>query len=614
MKYFSLILIVVIGLFWVSCANMASPTGGPYDETPPKYISSNPAPNQTNFKKKRIEILFDENLLIEDASEKIVVSPPQKKMPTIKAIGKKVIVELEDTLEDNTTYTIDFNDAIVDNNEKNALEGFSFAFSTGEIIDSLAVSGILLNANNLEPMKSILIGLHKNIEDSAFTTLPFVRTSKTNEKGQFTIRNIPPGSYRIFALNDLNGDYKFDQKGEDIAFLDSIIVPSFNFATRNDTIWKDSVTIDHIDEITYTHFFPDNLKLLLFKEDFVNQYLVKRERNQQNLLTIFFNQPLTTLPVYRLLEENNSEKTFFPQFVDDKKNLNLWIKDSLIFKKDTLRLEITYEKSDSLGQLVPQTDTLLFAMRNVNKNSRRKKEEVDSISLNLFQIKMEVPSTIDVFVQPTFEFPEPVDAIDSSIIRMDIRKDSLWIPYDKYRVERDSSNVLLYRIISKWDYDKQYRIAIDSAAIVSIYGKVNSPLEVIFRVKPQNSYSHLYFNLPEFDSPAFIELLDASDKVVKKAKVRRGGALFKNIIPGKYYARIILDLNGNDRWDPGEYGKKRQPEPVYYYPGPLELIQNWEIEQNWNPYELPIDRQKPYELLQNKPKEKKNRKTNKVEN
>ena len=177
-----------------SCANIGSPNGGPYDETPPKFVSSTPVPNQINYTGKKIEILFDELIQIEKPSENVIITPPQMELPVIRSAGKKAVIELKDTLKPNTTYTIDFTNSISDNNEKNVFENFSFAFSTGDIIDTLEVSGVLLNAENLEPMPGITIGLHNNLEDSAFVKLPFVRTSRTNDKGQFTIRNITPGT------------------------------------------------------------------------------------------------------------------------------------------------------------------------------------------------------------------------------------------------------------------------------------------------------------------------------------------------------------------------------------------------------------------------------------
>ena len=252
-------LLLLVALY--SCANMATPNGGPYDERPPRFVSSTPAPNQTNYNGKKVEILFDELIQIEKPTENVIITPPQMEMPIVRTSGRKVVVELKDSLQPNTTYTIDFTNSIVDNNEKNVLENFTFAFSTGQGIDTLEVAGVLLNAENLEPMPGITIGLHSNLEDSAFVSLPFTRTSLTNDKGEFTIRNISPGTYRIYALSDVNRDYKFDQPGEDIAFLDSLIIPTFEMASRQDTIWKDSLTIDTILTVGYTHFYPDDIQL-----------------------------------------------------------------------------------------------------------------------------------------------------------------------------------------------------------------------------------------------------------------------------------------------------------------------------------------------------------------
>ncbi|MDR1937176.1 MAG: Ig-like domain-containing protein, partial [Tannerellaceae bacterium] len=223
-----------------SCANIGMPNGGPYDELPPKFVSSKPAPSQLNYKGKTIEILFDELIQIDKPTENVIITPPQKQLPVIRPSGRKAVVELKDTLLENTTYTVDFTNSISDNNEKNVLENFSFAFSTGDVLDSLEVSGYLLNAENLEPMPGITIGLHKNLDDTAFVKEVFMRTSRTNDRGKFVIRNIAPGTYRIFALNDKNRDYKFDQPGEEIAFCDSLIVPTFEFTTRQDTLWKDT--------------------------------------------------------------------------------------------------------------------------------------------------------------------------------------------------------------------------------------------------------------------------------------------------------------------------------------------------------------------------------------
>ena len=619
-KFFYCTFYVVIALSMHSCANVASPSGGDYDETPPKFVSGNPPMNQTQFNKNKLELTFDENIMVESPSEKVIVSPPQIKPPIIKGAGKKVTVEFQDSLQENTTYTIDFNDAVVDNNEKNPLEGFSFAFSTGDVIDSLAVSGMLLNAKNLEPMQNTVVGLHRNLDDSAFLKLPFIRTSKTNERGKFTIRNIAEGTYHLFALNDLNSNYHFDQKEEEIAFLDSVVVPKFDFSTRQDTIWKDSVTVDHIHEVQFTRFYPDSLMLLMFKEDVATQFLVKRERPEPRILSITFESSLTEKPQYRLLDEEGeveNDSLFFPQFIGNEREMKLWIRDSLVFARDTLMLEMTYQKTDSLFQFVSQTDTLRFTNpkergKEKEPSSRRKndkeEEEADTVlHLPTFKIKTDVPATMDVFAPLSIEFPEPVFAFDTTFVKIEIKKDSLLWEAFPYRMERDTANSFAYKIQGRWDYEKEYRVVVDSASITSIYGNFNLPVSSEFKIKPQNTYSHLYFNLPELGSSAFVEMLNASDDVQRRAKVREKGVLFRNVIPGKYFFRIILDENGNDIWDPGNYEEKRQPERVYYYPTELELLQNWEVEQTWNPFELPIDKQKPLEVTKNKPKEKKPR-------
>lgn len=221
-KYIALLL-VIIGFY--ACASTGMPDGGPYDETPPKFVRATPEPNATNNKRKKISIEFDEYIKLDKASEKVIISPPQNEAPEVKVSGHRVLVEFFDTLRENTTYTIDFGDAIVDNNEDNPLGNFAYAFSTGEHIDTMEVSGTVLSADNLEPVKGIQVGLHKNLEDSAFVKLPFDRISRTDSRGHFTIRGVAPGKYRIYALMDGNQNYLFDSKTEAVAFLDSLVVP-----------------------------------------------------------------------------------------------------------------------------------------------------------------------------------------------------------------------------------------------------------------------------------------------------------------------------------------------------------------------------------------------------
>ena len=593
-----------------SCANIGSPNGGPYDETPPKFVSSTPVPNQINYTGKKIEILFDELIQIEKPSENVIITPPQMELPVIRSAGKKAVIELKDTLKPNTTYTIDFTNSISDNNEKNVFENFSFAFSTGDIIDTLEVSGVLLNAENLEPMPGITIGLHNNLEDSAFVKLPFVRTSRTNDKGQFTIRNITPGTYHIFALNDVNRDYKFDQPGEDIAFLDSVIVPSFELTTRQDTTWKDSLTIDTIRTVGYTRFFPDNIELRLFKEKFKRQYMVKPERPDEKYFTLRFNTKLDTVPVPVPINFTPEDSTwYFVQQTEGGAAVNYWLADSTVWKQDTLQVQVSYPKSDSLNILRPQTDTVQLVLRRrpAEKKKKKKKDEPDPIVFLGMQV--DAPSSMDLFDTISVTFNEPVLDINKEMFFLDQKIDTVWNTVD-FDFFPDSTNSLNYFIRRPWKYGEEYRIEVDSAAIHSLYGKWNDFFTGEFQIKKEDEYGHLYLNINGVDTTAFVELLSSGDAPVRKAKVKDGGVLFMDLKPDKYYARIVIDTNGNGVWDTGNYIEKRQPEEVYYSPKMYEIMQNWQVEETWNVNSTPLAKQKPLEITKNKPKEATKKKRN----
>lgn len=593
-----------------SCANIGSPNGGPYDETPPKFVSSTPVPNQINYTGKKIEILFDELIQIEKPSENVIITPPQMELPVIRSAGKKAVIELKDTLKPNTTYTIDFTNSISDNNEKNVFENFSFAFSTGDIIDTLEVSGVLLNAENLEPMPGITIGLHNNLEDSAFVKLPFVRTSRTNDKGQFTIRNITPGTYHIFALNDVNRDYKFDQPGEDIAFLDSVIVPSFELTTRQDTTWKDSLTIDTIRTVGYTRFFPDNIELRLFKEKFERQYMVKPERPDEKYFTLRFNTKLDTVPVPVPINFTPEDSTwYFVQQTEGGAAVNYWLADSTVWKQDTLQVQVSYPKSDSLNILRPQTDTVQLVLRRrpAEKKKKKKKDEPDPIVFLGMQV--DAPGSMDLFDTISVTFNEPVLDINKEMFFLDQKIDTVWNTVD-FDFFPDSTNSLNYFIRRPWKYGEEYRIEVDSAAIHSLYGKWNDFFTGEFKIKKEDEYGYLYLNINGVDTTAFVELLSSGDAPVRKAKVKDGGVLFMDLKPDKYYARIVIDTNGNGVWDTGNYIEKRQPEEVYYSPKMYEIMQNWQVEETWNVNSTPLAKQKPLEITKNKPKEATKKKRN----
>lgn len=602
-----LLILFILPFLSPSCASIGTPNGGDFDTIPPVFVKSKPAPNSVNFNGNKIVLSFNEFIKIEKPNEKVIITPPQSKMPVIRAIGKNVTVELKDSLIDNTTYTLDFTNAIVDNNEGNAIEGFTFAFSTGDVIDSLSVSGLLLNAENLEPMPNIMVGLHSNLEDSAFTALPFLRTSMTNDKGQFHIRNVASGTYRLYALNDQNRNFKFDQEKEDIAFHDSLIIPEFISTVRFDTIRIDSLTIDTIKEIHYNRFIPDDIIMFLFKETTNLQYLSKTERPVDRQLIFHFNSDAGFPPTLNLFGDDSTNISYdgwiIPEYSRDKKDITYWITDSLVYKKDTIYVEANYMISDSLKNLIPFTDTVRFVFRN------REPEKKDSKNApkgrpDILRVDFTAKSIMDVYDTLKITFSEPVIDFDSDKIQILQKVDTLW-ENRKFPISQDTLNPRLFHVKNAWLYEQEFRIIVDSAAIFSIYGNWNDSIGSSFKFNSEKEYGSIYVNITGEEGPGFGELLDNSERVIRKAALENGELVFEDLKPGNYFLRYIEDTNGNGIWDTGNYAEKLQPEKVFYYNNAIAVSKYGQHEQDWDIRQLPIENQKPLDITKNKPAVKK---------
>lgn len=593
-----------------SCASIGRPDGGPLDETPPRFIGSTPAAGALNNTKTKVSLSFDEFIKLEKANEKVVISPPQVQQPEIKASGKKISVNLLDSLKPNTTYTIDFSDAIVDNNEGNPLGNFAFTFSTGSVIDTMEVSGTLLEASNLEPVKGMLVGMHSNLSDTAFTKLPFDRVARTDSRGHFTIRGVAPGKYRIFGLMDADQNFAFSQKSEALAFNDSLVIPRWEERIRQDTTWVDSLTIDTVVERKYTYYLPDNVILRSFKEDLFSQYLMKNERLTLEKFTLYFAAKADTLPVLKGLNFDERDAFIIEKNLTND-TIHYWVRDSLLYKQDTLSLSLNYLYTDTLNQLVPRTDTLNLVAKTVKKavdepkkKKKKKGEEEEPEPTKFLHVSTYIPSTMDVYDYISLSFDEPIASFDSAAIHLKQKVDTLWedIPF---AFEQDSLKLRKYNLYYDWEPGKEYEFSVDSTAFHGIYGLFTDKIKQNIKVRSLEEYGAIYFNVSGCDSIAFVELLDTQDKVVRKVPVVNGQADFYFLNPGKYCARLINDTNGNGVWDSGEYETKRQPEMVYYYPQILEPKANWEVEQTWDVKALPLDKQKPDELKKQKPDEDK---------
>jgi len=625
-----------------SCASMGRPEGGPKDELPPVFLTSDPLPGALNVKATKYRLRFDENIQLKDIQKNVIVSPAQKRQPTITGNGRIVTVELRDTLRDSTTYTIDFGDAITDLNEGNILDGFAYAFSTGPVIDSLAISGMVFEARTLEPAQGMIVGAYRASEpDSAITTKPLERLTRTNQYGQFTLRNLAPGSYRLYALSDANGDYHWD-RSENIAFLGETVTPSTEEITVTDTV-KGSDGNDS----TFTHpgtlFLPNDVILTWFNEDYKQSYLDKHDRQERNRLSLFFNAPMDSMPQLAIVAPSGplahlDGKPLREWGALDASahgdTLDVWIADSAVIKTDSLFIAARYLKTDTADRIVWATDTIKMFARKEKKSDKKslpdgpakkgKKKKVkggdDAMAVadsataaapEQPKIKLSIRggNTQQLNKPLVLSVEKPVAVFDSLAARLEVKPegDSVWTAVSGFHLTKpEDAKLLEFRGSPvEWQSGASYRITVDSASMTSIYGEPLERFSSEFTARKRDEYSSIVLNITGTGQRAAVaELLSKDDKPVAVAPVVNGRAVFEYLEPSTYYARLFFDDNGNGRYDTGALLDSVQPEETVYYPKRIPLKKNWDLEQSWNIYETPLDQQKPSDIKKNKPKKK----------
>ena len=609
----------LIATIVAGCARMGQPDGGWYDDDPPKVVSCTPADQSVNVTTKKITILFDEYIKLTDATNKVIVSPPQLEVPEIKATGKKIEVELQDSLMANTTYTIDFSDAISDNNEDNPMGSYTYSFSTGEQIDTFEVSGYVLDASNLEPIKGIMVGLYSDLADSAFQTKPMLRVSRTDGSGHFVVKGVAPGTYRAYALQDADGDFRFSQKSEMMAFNQQTFEPGSKPDVRTDTVWRDSLHIDALLKVPYTHFLPDDITLLAFNHVLTDRFLIKTERVEANKFSMYFSYGHPDLPVIKGLNFDSND-AFVIDANEKQDTIHYWLRDTMLVNQDTLRMEISYQMTDTTGVLINQTDTIealakvpyekrlkekAKELEQWTKDQEKKKkrgERYDSIyPIQPLQVKYNAPQSMDPDKLVTIEMPTPLQHCDSAAIHLYSKIDSSWYeaPFVFEPVEYKMRN---FRIKAEWRPDTEYSLEVDSGAVVDIYGIASKAFKQGIKVKSLDTYSSLTLKLSGFpDSvPLRVQLLNSSGSPVKEVLAANHQAHFDYVNPGKYYVSALVDANDNGIWDTGDYDADLQAEAVYYYPREIECKEKWDVTQQWNAMSKPLYQQKPTAIIKQK--------------
>lgn len=622
-----------LALLLFGCASMGSPDGGRYDDEPPRVVSSTPLSGSVNASAKKINIRFSEFIKLENASEKVIVSPPQTEMPKISAEGKSVKITLYDSLRANTTYTVDFSDAIVDNNEGNPMGMYTFSFSTGPTIDTMEVSGTVLSAENLEPVKGILVGLYpadSTWADSLFRTQPFLRVGRTNGSGRFTIKGVRPGRYRAHALQDMDGNNVLSQKSEVLAWDATVFETSQRPDLRADTVWIDTVHIDRIRMVPYIHYFPDDIVLRSFLEEGQDQHLLKYERKDPYSMTFFFTAPQDSLPRVEA-DDFDPAKALLVEASARRDTITYWITDTALAHRDTLYMRITYPDTDSTGVAVPRTDTLSIVPRvNYARLQREQLKKIEEWQKEQDKkrkrakagfVESENPYA-QTFIQPQlrpgssiapnrnfiYEFAEPIARVDTSKLHLSIKRDSLYVP-TSFLLAPDPASKRRFTLYAEWAPGATYRFEADSLAFVSYLHHPTRTILNDLRVRSDDDFGSIFIRLmggaSDADTSRVVQLLDSSDKVVAEQRAKDNRADFFYLKGGRYYLRLFVDRNGNGKWDTGNYDAQQQPEEVFYFPQAIPLKERFDVEQSWDYRAIPLTQQKPTAITKQKADNKK---------
>lgn len=607
------IVCAVLCALLAACASIGNPSGGARDEDPPRFITASPAPGAVNVDSTNVDIslTFNELINVKNAFENVVLSPPGKSVPRVSTRGRRILVNSTDTLLPNTTYTIDFGDAIEDNNEGNILSGFAYTFSTGPVLDSLRISGMVLGAEDLEPQQGVFVGAYTSREDSAFLRMPFERLARTDEMGRFVLRGLRDTTYRLFALKDLDNDRHYANPEEDIAWYADTIRPYAERILAQDTI-RDLYTgaVDTIVERNRTRFLPNNVLLRMFNTGVKPQYLVAYTRPDSTKLSFIFNAPEKVQPKVKLVDDADYPDPLLAETSVGNDSLTFFLPVALAMR-DTLHLAIEYVRTD-VASGVPSivNDTVKLMKPKVQKPKEKKKkkskkkekkqeaeddaadtagnaagdeapvagdkpeaeakpedakededeEELEKEVIPPFKISATGPEK-DIKMPVLLEVPVPLARLDSTAFLLEMNPDSVWRKVPRpYRLEKaDTLSERRFKIEYPWERGMTYRLQVDSLAATDMYGLQSDKLQYEFKTKPEEEVANLKMTLTGLDPeiPAFVQLLAGGDKVSYTAPVVNGVAEFKGIDGGKYYARVYEDFNGDGRYTPGTYRLQR---------------------------------------------------------
>ncbi len=557
-----------------SCAKVNTPSGGPRDKTPPEIVGSKPVNGATFYKENKFEVTFNEYVTLQNINEKLIVSPPMKNRPLVSLKGKSVVVEYEDELRDNTTYTFNFQDAVRDLNEGNVYENLRFVFSTGPVIDSLSVTGNLFNAYILDIPEDALVMLYSNLEDTAFRKSIPVYLSMVDQTGYFRIDNIREGTYNLFGLKETNNSKNFNTLEEEIAFLDEpVTITSLNNYLP---VEADTITVMQTGEnAPEKPVLTGEYKMCLFKHEKKSYYLTSSSRDLPYLMIYTLARPPGEHS-FDLTIPGTDENSFYTERSKENDTLKVWLTDSTLYSQQQITTVVSYPYTDTTDIVIHKTDTI--EMRYTAPRSSR----VARAQQKPFMVQTNLSSSLRPGQKIFFKATTPLIAPDTSLIRFyELTKDTtMQIPYS---FTADSINSCRISLTINFEPGKNYLYIADSASFGNIYGEHADSTGVKFSVREESSFGSLILNIKGYDGRRIIELLDNNENVIRKQVMESDGKTeFLLLEKGKYKLKVIYDINGDGKWTTGDLDEKRQPEPVSFYPQELEIKEDWIVDQDWD--------------------------------
>ena len=563
-RYFPIFpVLIILGsvIFSHSCANTTTPpTGGPKDTIPPIITEIYPVLNQVNVptKKTQLVIKFNEYVTVKDPKS-LYLSPPLEKSPKFKLKGKGVVVYFESDLDSNKTYTLDLTNAIGDNNEGNMYPGFTLVFSTGDVIDSMMVTGIVQDCNSLKPLKGATVMLYKDHADSAIFLKRPDAAIKTDEWGYFCLRNIQDTVYRMYAIIDENNNNKYDPETEKVAFIDTLVKPV--------TVVADSLPeLQKYDMKDTVHCLARNteFELNIFKEKPSKQMIVNKERVGDRTAYITFMAPYAQID--SIWVRGVAPENLITQFNIVQDSLEIWVNDPKP-QPDTMFLNVKYMKTDTLGLLNSFTEEikLLKPKKTTGKSSSRDIKKEDTLAVFTVEAKPETVEQYGFVIE--FKYPLVESAFDSLVFRsVNPRQQEA---RGKYSVVQDSLNLRKYTVTpaEKLQPGYEYFLKVPHRKFKDINGFYNDSSEVKVTLPNDDKLSTMLLTLSNVNNKYIVDLLNEKrDNVLRSFIVDKDQVLtFPYLKAGKYSIRITEDLNRNGIVDTGILLEKKQPEKVRFY-------------------------------------------------